>query len=123
MNMRFCWTTLYVKNMDESLKFYEEVVGLQLNRISKMSPTFELAFLGSDATQVELIYDESKEIDYKNSTISLGFQTESLEVLIEQFNQKGIAILAGPIQPNPNLRFFYILDPNGIKIQFIEFLN
>ena len=121
--MRFCWTTLYVKNMDESLKFYEEVVGLQLNRISKMSPTFELAFLGSDATQVELIYDESKEIDYKNSTISLRFQTESLEVLIEQFNQKGIAILAGPIQPNPNLRFFYILDPNGIKIQFIEFLN
>lgn len=121
--MRFCWTTLYVKNMDESLKFYQEVVGLQLNRLSKMSPTFELAFLGSDATQVELIYDQSKEIDYKNSTISLGFQTKSLEVLIEQFNQKGIVILAGPIQPNPNLRFFYILDPNGVKIQFIEFIK
>jgi len=121
--MRYCWTTLYVKNMEESLKFYQEIVGLSLNRVSKISPEFELAFLGSGETQVELIYDRSKELDYQNSTISLGFQTESLEVLIDDLNQKGIPVLAGPIQPNPSLRFFYILDPNGIKIQFIEFLT
>ncbi|MEI6346808.1 MAG: VOC family protein [Bacteroidota bacterium] len=121
--MRYCWTTLYVKNMVESLRFYQDVIGLQLNRISKISPEFELAFLGSGETQVELIYDQSKELDYTNSMISLGFQTESLEVLIEKLNQKGISVLAGPIQPNPSLRFFYILDPNGIKVQFIEFLK
>ncbi len=120
--MRYCWTTLYVKDMEESLNFYQEIVGLNLNRVSKISPEFELAFLGSGETQVELIFDQSKELDYMNTTISLGFQTDSLEALIEDFKQKGIPVLAGPIQPNPNLRFFYILDPNGIKIQFIEFL-
>lgn len=121
--MRYCWTTLYVKNMEESLKFYQEIIGLNLNRISKISPEFELAFLGSGETQVELIFDSSKEIDYSKTSISMGFQTDSLEILIEQLKYKGISILAGPIQPNPNLRFFYILDPNGIKIQFIEFLT
>lgn len=121
--MKYLWTTLYVKNMEESLKFYQEIIELKLNNSSKISPEFELAFLGSGDTQVELIFDKSKEINYENTNISMGFQTESLELRIEQFKQKGISVLAGPVQPNPNVRFFYILDPNGIKIQFVEFLK
>ncbi|MDD2412026.1 MAG: VOC family protein [Bacteroidales bacterium] len=121
--MKYLWTTLHVKNMEESLKFYREIIGLKLNSISKISPEFELAFLGSGDTQVELIFDKSKEIKYENTDISMGFQAESLDLLIEQLKQKGISVFAGPIQPNPNVRFFYILDPNGIKIQFVEFLK
>ncbi len=121
--MKFCWTTLHVKNMEESLKFYQEIVGLPLIRQSKISPEFELAFLGSGETQVELIYDQSKELDYKNNTISMGFLTNSLDEFMDEINKKGIPIFAGPIQPNPTIRFMYLLDPNGIKVQFIEFLT
>lgn len=121
--MKFCWTTLHVKNMEESLKFYQEIVGLPLIRQNKMSPEFELAFLGSGETQVELIYDQSKELDYKNNTISMGFLTNSLDEFMAEIDKKGIPIFAGPIQPNPTIRFLYILDPNGIKVQFIEFIS
>ncbi|NLK05931.1 MAG: VOC family protein, partial [Spirochaetales bacterium] len=31
-----------------------------------------------------------------------------------------LEIYAGPFSPNPYVRFFYILDPNGVKIQFVE---
>jgi lactoylglutathione lyase len=34
--------------------------------------------------------------------------------------EKSIEIESGPIQPNPNVKFFYVLDPNGVKIQFVE---
>lgn len=121
--MKFCWTTIYVKNMDESLRFYQEIVGLKLDRHNKISPEFELAFLGSGETQVELIWDKNKSDIQFGKDISLGFQAESLEEMIELLNENNIPILAKPIQPNPTIRFMYILDPNGAKIQFVQFLN
>lgn len=30
--MKFCWTTIRVKNLEESLKFYQEIVGLKLDK-------------------------------------------------------------------------------------------
>ena len=50
--MKFCWSTLRVKNMDESLKFYEEVVGLILDKRFNAGPGMEIAFLGDGETKV-----------------------------------------------------------------------
>ncbi len=44
--MKFCWCTITVKDMEESLKFYQEVVGLKLNRRFEAGPGVEIAFLG-----------------------------------------------------------------------------
>ncbi len=30
--MKFCWATINVKNMEESLNFYQEIVGLTVDR-------------------------------------------------------------------------------------------
>jgi len=34
--------------------------------------------------------------------------------------EKGIDIKSEISQPNPHIKFFYILDPNGLKIQLVE---
>jgi len=34
--------------------------------------------------------------------------------------EKGIENESGPFQPNPNIKYFFILDPNVLKIQIIE---
>jgi len=34
---------------------------------------------------------------------------------------KGIPVFAGPFEPSPHIKFFYIKDPNGYKIQLVEF--
>lgn len=31
--MKFCWVTLHVKNMEESIRFYRDIAGLKLDRI------------------------------------------------------------------------------------------
>jgi lactoylglutathione lyase len=43
-----------------------------------------------------------------------------VELLMAFMKENGIAIHSGPFQPNPGIRFFYVLDPNGLKIQFVE---
>jgi len=119
--MKFCWTTIHVKDMDKSLAFYQEIVGLPLVRRAKASPEMELAFLGSGETQVELICDGKPQAVKHGDSISMGFRADSLETIIETLKAKQVPGLTGIIQPNPGIRFLYVLDPDGVKIQFVEF--
>jgi len=45
---------------------------------------------------------------------------ESVDEMIDFVKEKGIELYDGPFQPNPDTKFFYVLDPNGLKIQFVE---
>ncbi len=120
--MKFCWTTLSVKNMEESLKFYKEIVGLKEKRRFSSAPGVEFAFLGEGETELELIYEKNKEVIEVGHDISLGFQVDSLDRVMELIKEKGFAVHSGPIQPNSHVRFFFVLDPTGWKIQFVETL-
>ena len=117
---KFSWATIIVRNMEESLKFYQEIVGLSLNRSFTTSEGAEFAFLGAGGTEVELIHDPSRDDLYSGQGIALGFHVDSLDEMMEYVKGKGLPIHSGPFQPNPSTRFFYVLDPDGLKIQFVE---
>jgi len=109
-----------VKNLEESLKFYTEIVGINVSRRFKVEPGVEIAFLGDGETKVELICNVAfKEVSFGHD-ISLGFEVNSVDEMMDLVKEKGIEIHSGPFQPNLHTKFFYILDPNGLKIQFIE---
>lgn len=119
-NMKFCWSTIKVKNLGESLKFYEEIVGLKIINRYNSSPEKEIVFLGEGETKIELICDKNlTEINY-GEDISLGFEVTSVDEMIKFVKEKEIDIYSGPFQPNPHIKFFYVQDPNGLKIQFVE---
>jgi len=119
--MRFGWVTINVRNMQESLSFYTELVGLQIHRRLSPMPGFELVFLGFDGqgTEVELIHHQDQPAPQHGKDLSLGFAVDSLDRQMELLRSHNIAI-TGPIQPNPSIRFIYVEDPNGVKIQFFE---
>ncbi len=118
--MKFLWTTILVKNMEETLKFYQEIAGLKLDRRFNAGPGMEICFLGEGETKLEVICNEKfKNIDAGNA-VTLGFKVDSLDEMIKFVNEKGIEIKTGPVQPNPNIKYFIVQDPNGIKVQFAE---
>jgi len=118
--MKFCWSTLNVKNLEESLKFYQDIVGLNIVNRFNAGPGKEIAFLGDGETKIELICTGPlNEISY-GEHISLGFEVNSVDEMMNLIKEKGISLHSGPFQPNPHTRFFYVLDPNGLKIQFVE---
>lgn len=118
--MKFAHVTIKVKNMNESMKFYEEIVGLAVVNRFPAGPNMEIVFLGQGETLVELIHDSSNEDISIGSDISIGFGVDSLDETMAFVKEKGIEIFSGPFQPNPNTRFFFVLDPNGLRVQFIE---
>lgn len=118
--MTFLWTTITVKNMEESLKFYQDIVGLPMSARFGAGPGVEIAFLGKDGTKLELICHEKTGDVNLGTDISLGFDVKSVDEKMAFLEEKGIKIHSGPFAPNPHTKYFFILDPNGLKIQFVE---
>ena len=113
--MKLSWCTIHVKDMEESLKFYREIVGLKEKTRFKAGPEMEIVFLGEGETKIELIYDKSKKEVNIGEDISLGFKVDSLDKKMEFVKEKGIEIHSGPFQPNPNTRFFLHTGSQWIK--------
>jgi lactoylglutathione lyase len=119
--MKYRHTTLHVADLEKSLQFYQEIVGLPLQVRIPAGPDTEIAFLGiTGETAVELIAQKGATQAEHTKDFSLGFEVESIEAQIEFLKSKGIPMDSEVTSPNPKTRFFYILDPDGFRIQFVE---
>jgi lactoylglutathione lyase len=119
-HMKFCWVTINVTDMDSSMLFYQEIVGLPVDRVMKPNPKMMIAFLGAGETKVELIFDPVQGKRSQGKDISIGFEVDSIDRFMEVLKAKGVEIESGPFQPNPTIRFLYVLDPDGVRVQFVE---
>jgi len=121
--MKLSWSTLRVKDLDKSIRFYEDILGLSVSRRFPAGPGSEIAFLGgAGPVEIELIADGAERDTSVGSDISWGFEVDSLDVIFEVLNAHGIAF-EGPVSPNPSIRFIFIEDPDGMRIQFAENLD
>ena len=118
--MKFVWSTLMVRDLDASIHFYEEVIGWQVSSRFPAGPEIEIAFLGEGETQLDLICNKSKKDIQVGPDISWGFAVDSVEDMMDFVKGKGIAIHSGPFTTGGGSKYFYIQDPNGLKLQFFE---
>ncbi|AFA48574.1 VOC family protein [Acetobacterium woodii] len=121
--MKLSWVTVTVNDLDESIRFYTEVVGLTINRRQPAGPDTELAFLGDGETKLELVCNRTIQDFVIGSSISLGFEVDSLDETMATLKAQGIALHSGPFQPTPSIKFILITDPNGLKVQFLEHIK
>ena len=114
--MHFEHVTIHTRNLLDSIAFYEQVVGLK--PVRDMRPHAPIVFLANEegATRVELIADGTA---YTGSGISLGFHTADVAGKHAELTQKGFQPTP-IISPSPQTSFFFITDPNGVEIQFIN---
>lgn len=120
--MKFLWTTIHVENLEESINFYTDLLGLKLLKRFLAGPGMEIAFLGNETegeTLIEFIKSSSHGKVQHSESISIGFAVKSVETMLTIVNDKNIPIHSGPFE-TPTTRFFLIKDPNGLNIQFFE---
>ncbi|WP_242984185.1 VOC family protein [Clostridium tertium] len=98
MNIKF--VTITVKNLKESIKFYEDVLNLKIAReFSPMEGT-NISFLkGESSAMLELIEYENKSIkdEVSHSKVSIGFEVTDLDNTIKELEEKNIKIIRGPL--------------------------
>jgi lactoylglutathione lyase len=117
--MTYMHTTVRVNNLEQSLEFYQGLLGLKLVRRGP-SGDGELAFLGeAGQPNIELIYHPGEEKPVY-SGFTLGFRVDSLKDGTAKLEQAGYPLVQGPVSPNPAVSFSFFRDPNGITIQLLE---
>ncbi len=125
--MRILHTMIRVNNLDESLRFYCESLGMQLlRRTDYPSGEFTLAFVGYGAEKDNAVIELTH--NWKTSSYELGngFGHIALGVsdiyrTCEELRQKGVKIVRepGPMKHGGAVIAF-IEDPNGYRIELIE---
>ncbi|MBR76249.1 MAG: lactoylglutathione lyase [Cyanobium sp. RS427] len=125
--MRMLHTMLRVGDLDQSIAFYTEVLGMQLLR-RKDYPTgrFTLAFLGygpeSEQTVLELTHNwdtNSYELGDAYGHIALG--VEDIRSTCAAISGKGGRVVRepGPMKHGSTVIAF-VEDPDGYKVELIE---
>lgn len=119
MNLSLNWITLRVSDLEASLNFYHEILGLPIERRFE-SRGREIVMLGAEGQpKIELIQGTDSALK-PDCGVSVGFEVQSLEGAIAELKTHGIPVARGPVSPNPSLRFFYVLDPDGFEVQLAE---
>lgn len=128
--MRILHTMLRVGDLDRSIKFYQDVLGMRLLRTSE-NPEYKysLAFLGYDdeerASVIELTYNWGvTEYDLGNAYGHIAIGVDDIYKTCESVRQAGGRITRepGPVKGGKTVIAF-VEDPDGYKIEFIENKN
>ncbi|MFM8293626.1 MAG: lactoylglutathione lyase [Microcystaceae cyanobacterium] len=125
--MRLIHTMLRVGDLDKSLQFYCEILGMQLLR-QKDYPTgeFTLAFVGygdeADHAVIELTYNWGVEhYDLGNAFGHIAIAVDDIYGTCEKIKAKGGKVTRepGPMKHGQTVIAF-VEDPNGYKIELIQ---
>lgn len=120
--MRFAWITIAVSNMERSLAFYRDRLGLRLARRFSPGPDRDLAFFEVEGspTEIELIADSDGRPIAHGGSLSVGLEVGDLDAFLEGLARAGVTEAEGPFSPGPMIRFAYVRDPDGVRIQLID---
>jgi len=124
--MRILHTMLRVGDLDRSIKFYTEVLGMKLlRRKDYPDGKFTLAFIGygdeAENTVIELTYNwDTDSYDLGSGYGHIALEVDDVYQATDEIRQRGGKIIrdAGPMNAGTTIIAF-VEDPDGYPIELI----
>jgi Predicted enzyme related to lactoylglutathione lyase len=114
--MKIKYTTMIVKDMEESIKFYTDVIGFEVDSQHNPFPGLTITLLkGEGETMIELIENTEDEPGLH----AFGFDVEDINATVHEFKVKGAKVTMEPMTITVG-KLAFIEDPNGVKIALIQ---
>jgi lactoylglutathione lyase len=119
--MKYLHTMVRVTDLDASLKFYCEHLGLEeLNRVDVESGRFTLVFLaapGDSEAQVELTHNwDPDEYTGGRNFGHLAYQVDDIYTACQKLMDAGVTIN----RPPRNGHMAFVRSPDGISIELLQ---
>jgi len=125
--MRLLHTMLRVTDLQKSISFYTEILGMKMLRRKDFSDgKFTLAFLGygdeADNTVLELTHNwDTDSYEMGNAYGHIAIEVEDVYAACEQIKAKGGQVVrdAGPMNHGSTILAF-VRDPDGYMIELLS---
>ncbi len=112
-----------VSDIDQTIRFYTQVLGLEVVERKTSPRGSHLAFLKVPNSEelIELAsFPPSGPVKVQEDLVHLAFQVDSLEETMKALHSKGVKITDGPTSSSSGSRFIFIDAPDGYEIELIE---
>lgn len=123
--MKMLHTCLRVMNLEDSIKFYEEAIGLKETRRKDFPEhEFTLVFLSdeSQSYEIELTYNYNPEKPYVigNGFSHLAFGVDDLEASHKKHEDMGYNVTKLMGLPGNPPGYYFLNDPDGYEVEIIR---
>ena len=123
--MKILHLMIRVKDINSSMKFYTELLGLKKTHEIKLDDSI-LHFLKGDDSDFEIELTENFEIPqegYKNGNAfgHFALETKDMNEFSRKMEELGYTYLYEPfVMPEANSKIAFVKDPDGNEIEIIE---
>lgn len=119
MNFSFAHNNINVLNLETSIKFYEEALGLkEVRRIDPEDGSFIIVYLGDNATShlLELTWlkDWDRPYNLGDNEFHLAFIVDDYESALKKHKEMNCVCYE-----NPAMGIYFISDPDGYWLEVI----
>jgi lactoylglutathione lyase len=116
-------TRYRVNDLERTVKFYREVLGLEEVRRHKSPRGSELAFLKAPGSEEEIeitYFPSGGPVQVQPDLTHLAFLVDSLEEFEKHLAKHGLKYSDGPTTSSTGTRFAFIDAPEGYEIELIQ---
>ena len=123
MVKKLLYNRMRVSDLDASVRFFTDVLGLEVVRRNETPRGSKLAFLRVPNSEelVELCcYPASGPVRVPEDLVFIAFEVGDMDETIRTLNAKQIKITDGPTTTHSGSRFLFISMPDGYEIELVE---
>jgi catechol 2,3-dioxygenase-like lactoylglutathione lyase family enzyme len=120
---RFDHIQMEVSNLDESIRFYEEVFGFE-KKEAGLRRMVRWVILGNKDKLYLCLHEYANRAGIENEGLEIthvGFIVDDFDSALQKLKSHHVKLPDGDITQYHSSRSIYFLDPNGYKIEISEF--
>ena len=116
-------TRMRVDDLERTIAFYRDVLGLEVVERHDSPRGSRLAFLkasGSDELIEICSYPAAGPVRVQEDLVHLAFEVDDLDATMTELSTKGVPITDGPTTTSSGTRFAFIDAPEKYEVELIE---
>ena len=124
MIKKYLHTRFRVSDMDQSIYFYRDILGMKVVEQKSSPRGSKLVFLKFPDMDCELelcSFPDSGNVHVPEDLVHLAFEVDDLESCIERLKAAGVLITEGPIESSNGTRFIFTEDPDKYEIELMQY--
>jgi len=116
-------TRMRVNDLERTVKFYEQALGLKVSRRHTSPRGAQLVFLATPNSDEEIELCQlpnSPSVQVQPDLMHLAFEVEDLKAFAAQVEQRGFKLSDGPTMTGSGSMIAFIDAPEGYEVELIQ---